>query len=596
MSKPTITTITGQANNNSYQNNKANDELASSVGNRFLKDGSEPMTGDMDMNGFSINNVEEINLTGGSSVQNIVDECEIIRDDCEGFKDDCETVLLEVQSIADAFDDRYLGSFPVDPTTDNDGDPLTDGALYFNTTTDLMNVYDLSGARWIEIANMSLGGITDVTLTSPSTNEVLTFNGSVWVNSVIDYNNLDNLPTIPTALADLTDDATHRLTNDTDISKLAGIEAGAEVNNISDIQATGLIGGGNTELHHHDTLYYTESEMDTKLNAKANLAGATFTGPVSIEAIGANILRLEAPLESNAGMAFRTGYSNEFYLYRAATSRDLLLSARNSDDLGTTITAMRVYHDTGKVNFQEGLQVAGVDVVTEDGANFTGDVNISTGSTTARLELNSDVGEYGLIYFQAAGTTEWFIGKNNNDNFIISSRNPNDTGIPLSVINIDENTGVVNCVQGLQIGDVDVLVPTRFVANSTDVSNIANTSKNVTWNTERKKDSDFTHAADATAVYCNFDGEVKVRATIHVTGDNRVELITKVLLNGVAEANSLTANYALRDVDQNTGSVYLDYWMEVSNGDYIDIYAESDADGTSVLLATGTRLEIERVK
>ncbi len=48
----------------------------------------------------------------------------------------------------DAFDDRYLGSKSSDPTLDNDGNTLLDGALYFNTTNNVMMVYDLGGTTW----------------------------------------------------------------------------------------------------------------------------------------------------------------------------------------------------------------------------------------------------------------------------------------------------------------------------------------------------------------------------------------------------------------------------------------------------------------
>jgi len=46
----------------------------------------------------------------------------------------------------DAFDDRYLGDKASDPTLDNDGNALLTGALYFNTTSDVMKVYD--GSAW----------------------------------------------------------------------------------------------------------------------------------------------------------------------------------------------------------------------------------------------------------------------------------------------------------------------------------------------------------------------------------------------------------------------------------------------------------------
>ena len=48
----------------------------------------------------------------------------------------------------DAFDDRYLGSKSSDPTVDNDGNTLLDGALYWNTTNNVLMVYDLGGTTW----------------------------------------------------------------------------------------------------------------------------------------------------------------------------------------------------------------------------------------------------------------------------------------------------------------------------------------------------------------------------------------------------------------------------------------------------------------
>jgi len=51
---------------------------------------------------------------------------------------------------ADAFDDTYLGAKSSAPSVDNDGDALTTGDLYFNTSTNVMNVY--TGSAWIAAA------------------------------------------------------------------------------------------------------------------------------------------------------------------------------------------------------------------------------------------------------------------------------------------------------------------------------------------------------------------------------------------------------------------------------------------------------------
>jgi hypothetical protein len=46
----------------------------------------------------------------------------------------------------DSFDDRYLGAKSSNPSVDNDGNPLLVGALYFNSVSNQMRVYD--GSAW----------------------------------------------------------------------------------------------------------------------------------------------------------------------------------------------------------------------------------------------------------------------------------------------------------------------------------------------------------------------------------------------------------------------------------------------------------------
>lgn len=59
-------------------------------------------------------------------------------------------------SAYDNFDDRYLGPKSSDPTLDNDGNALLAGALYFNTATNVMKVYD--GSTWVA-AYVSAAGV-----------------------------------------------------------------------------------------------------------------------------------------------------------------------------------------------------------------------------------------------------------------------------------------------------------------------------------------------------------------------------------------------------------------------------------------------------
>ena len=59
-----------------------------------------------------------------------------------------ETAQTAAETALDNFDDRYLGAKSSDPSVDNDGNALIDGALYFNTNDNVTKVYDLGGTAW----------------------------------------------------------------------------------------------------------------------------------------------------------------------------------------------------------------------------------------------------------------------------------------------------------------------------------------------------------------------------------------------------------------------------------------------------------------
>ena len=71
------------------------------------------------------------------------------------------TSAANAEAAYDNFDDRYLGPKASDPTLDNDGDALIDGALYFNTTTNVLKYWD--GAAWqnveaVDTSNFATNG------------------------------------------------------------------------------------------------------------------------------------------------------------------------------------------------------------------------------------------------------------------------------------------------------------------------------------------------------------------------------------------------------------------------------------------------------
>ncbi len=79
----------------------------------------------------------------------------------------------DAAASADAFDDIYLGTKSSDPSTDNDGDALAEGMLYFNSTSDSLRVYNGSAFQDAAVDTTSfltLTGtqtLTNKTITSP---------------------------------------------------------------------------------------------------------------------------------------------------------------------------------------------------------------------------------------------------------------------------------------------------------------------------------------------------------------------------------------------------------------------------------------------
>ena len=71
----------------------------------------------------------------------------------------------------DSFDDRYLGAKASDPALDNDGDALIVGAMYFNTASNIMRLYD--GSAWADIGKAT-ANVTEWTVTGTTT----TFTGN----------------------------------------------------------------------------------------------------------------------------------------------------------------------------------------------------------------------------------------------------------------------------------------------------------------------------------------------------------------------------------------------------------------------------------
>ena len=128
-------------------------------------------------------------------------------------------------AIFDDFDDAYLGAKTSDPSVDNDGNALADGALYFNTTDDVIKVYNLANTTWYQLTptvsnqnniNTVAGISSEVTSVAGNSTNINTVATNIAnVNSV--GSNISNVNTVAGSNSNITTVAN----NLTDINSFA---------------------------------------------------------------------------------------------------------------------------------------------------------------------------------------------------------------------------------------------------------------------------------------------------------------------------------------------------------------------------------------
>ncbi len=121
----------------------------------------------------------EAAVTGASSYASA---SQASSNDAQGYATAALSARDATLAAYDSFDDRYLGVKALDPTTDNDGNPLIAGTLYFNQVSGMMKLY--TGTAWV--AAYTSGGspaFDDVTIVGSTTLSGLTANRIPYLNA-----------------------------------------------------------------------------------------------------------------------------------------------------------------------------------------------------------------------------------------------------------------------------------------------------------------------------------------------------------------------------------------------------------------------------
>ena len=285
-------------------------------------------------------------------------------------------------SAFDNFDDTYLGAKASDPTVDNDGDPLTQGDLYFNTTANEMRVYD--GGSWI--AASSAGGVSLLMYEYTATSGQTTFSGSDDNANTLSYT-IDNI--IVTLNGVVLDPDDYTATSGTSIVLGTGAALNDELNVVA-------------------FKSFTTADMVSATN------GGTFGNDITVTGtVTADGLTVQNTAASNAQIvientsaatstdykivAGKVGVSNEgFSIYDSAnaTTAYYIDSTGNHEFLGgnvgigTSSPSTTFHVNSGTVNstalFQSEDSVASIYLID---SNTTGGVSASHGMLTTGDEL-----------------------------------------------------------------------------------------------------------------------------------------------------------------------------------------------------------------
>jgi hypothetical protein len=196
----------------------------------------------------------------------------------------------------DDFDDRYLGAKSSEPSTDNDGDALITGALYFNTTTNDMKVW--SGSAWLDAYASTSGTLAAANNLSDLDNVATARTnlglGTAATTASTDYATAAQGTTADNALPKSGGAMSGAITTNstfdgrdvaTDGTKLDGIEALADVTDTTNVTAAGAVMDSEVtnlaQVKAFDSADYATAAQGATADAALPLAGGALTGAVT---------------------------------------------------------------------------------------------------------------------------------------------------------------------------------------------------------------------------------------------------------------------------------------------------------------------------
>jgi len=232
-------------------------------------------------------------------------------------------------AYVDNFDDTYLGAKASNPTVDNDGDPLQDGALYFDTTNDVMKVYDLGTTTWYQLTptvsnqtniNTVAGIASDVTTVAGISSNVTTVSGIASDVTTVaadgtDIGTVAGISANVTTVAGNTSNINTVATNDANITTVAGISA--NVTTVAGISAdVSAVAADATDIGTVATNIANVNSVGTNI-ASVNTVATNVTDVVTFATTYLGAFS-SAPSTSVTGALYYNTSSNQLYVWNGS--------------------------------------------------------------------------------------------------------------------------------------------------------------------------------------------------------------------------------------------------------------------------------------
>lgn len=276
----------------------------------------------------------------------------------------------------DSFDDRYLGSKTSDPTVDNDGNALVTGALYYNSSTQTMKVYD--GANWI--AATAAGTTAMLVYKYVATAGQTTFTGAATVGGTLSYTSGNIIVFLNGASLDSTD---YTATNGTSVVLNTGAALSDEIVIIAFKSFTVA-----------DT--YTQAQVDALLAGKIG----TGSGTVSQSNLASGV--------AGNGPAFHYWQTTQQTGVSANTTVKVTLTASVFDTTGGMFASSRFTPTVAgyyQLNFGVQIPYANTNAAINASISKNGIVIISGSQSVGGNSLYPDSSGAGLVYLN--GSTDY---------------------------------------------------------------------------------------------------------------------------------------------------------------------------------------------